>query len=156
MQYQDLGHFWQHWGRVATRKGTEAALSMQSRDRNDWFNHHEITIHLILDEEHESHLQWMSDKNNHEKRDYHRKARMTVQSKIEKMKENWWVDWARRLQESGDQHDIRTFYHELKTVHTWSKPQRCCSGQGCQRECAADRASCKCATLGEALPADME
>ena len=54
---------------AAIRKGAETVLGKRRRDRNDWFNHHDATIHPILDELHKSHLEWMNDKNNQSKCD---------------------------------------------------------------------------------------
>ena len=102
---------------AATRKGAETVLGKRRRDRNDWFDHHDATIHPILDELHKSHLEWMNDKNNQSKCDRYHQAKSNAQSKIRKMKEDWWADWARRMQEAADRHDIRVFYQELKNVH---------------------------------------
>ena len=85
---------------AATRKGAETVLGKLSRDRNDWFDHH-VTIHPILDGLHKSHLEWMNDKNNQSKCDRYHQAKSTTQSKIRKMKEDWWDDRARRLQEAA-------------------------------------------------------
>ena len=102
---------------AAIRKGAETVLGKRRRDRNDWFNHHDATIHPILDELHKSHLEWMNDKNNQSKCDQYHQAKPTAQSKIRKMKEDCWGDRARGLQEAADRHYIRAFYQELKTVH---------------------------------------
>ena len=59
----------------------------------------------------------MNDKNNQSKCGHYHQAKSTTQSKIRKMKEDWWGDRARRLQEAADRHDIQAFYQELKTVH---------------------------------------
>ena len=39
---------------AATRKGAETVLGKRRRDRNDWFDHHDVTIYPILDELHKS------------------------------------------------------------------------------------------------------
>ena len=59
---------------AATQKGTETVLGKQCHDRNDWFDHHDVTIHPILNELHKSHLEWMNNKNNKSKCDRYHQA----------------------------------------------------------------------------------
>jgi len=45
------------------------------------------------------------------------KAQQSAQVKLRSMKENWRMHESQELQDAADQHDMKRFYDDLKTVY---------------------------------------
>ena len=54
---------------------------------------------------HQKHLIWIQDKNSASKKQLHQKTRQRVQTKLRLMKNKWWDDLAKELQDAADRKD---------------------------------------------------
>ena len=71
----------------------------------------------ILRKMHESHLQWINDRESAAKADTYRHHKQSAQGRLRAMKEQWWSDRATELQEAGDRKNAKLFYDGLKAIY---------------------------------------
>ena len=77
-----------------------AVLGYSKQKHQDWFNENDIIIQSLLDSLHRTYLTWINDKNSQSKRDLYIRARQDVQTKLRKMKEDWWCKKAKKIANS--------------------------------------------------------
>ena len=66
---------------------------------------------------HESHLQWINDRESAAKADTYRHHKQSAQARLRAMKEQWWSDRATELQEAADRKNAKLFYDGLKAIY---------------------------------------
>ena len=64
-----------------------------------------------------THLAWIKDKNCMAKKSAYTRAKQKAQSMLHEMKSRRWINKAAELQEAADQHDLKSFFCRLSTVH---------------------------------------
>nr|XP_014349996.1 PREDICTED: uncharacterized protein LOC102357907 [Latimeria chalumnae] len=97
-------------------KASAEVLGHPKRNHKDWFDDNNAVIHSLLEDMHMKHSLWLSDRNNSAKKSDYMHARNQARAKLSKMKENWWNQKAKELQEAADCHDMKQFYEGLKCV----------------------------------------
>ena len=71
----------------------------------------------LLDDMHNKHLCWMNEKTSSAKKSAYTAARSAAQKRLRQMKDDWWFNKARELQDAADRHDLKVFYDDLKAVY---------------------------------------
>ena len=66
---------------------------------------------------HESHLQWINDRESAAKADTYRHLKQSAQARLRAMKEQWWSDKATELQEAADRKNAKLFYDGIKAIY---------------------------------------
>ena len=66
---------------------------------------------------HESHLQWINDRESAAKAETYRHHKQSAQCRLRAMKEQWWSDRATELQETSDTKNAKLFYDGLKAIY---------------------------------------
>ena len=100
-----------------TMKAAVSVLGHTKHKHRDWFDDQDPDIRVLLDNMHEKHLDWINNKNDMGKKSVYCRAKNGVQYRLRQMKDCWWQNKASELQAAGDKHDMKSFYHGLRTVY---------------------------------------
>ena len=87
------------------------------RKHRDWFDENDAEAATILRKMHESHLQWINDRESAANADTYRHHKQSAQARLRAMKEQWWSDRATELQEAADRKNAKLFYDGLKATY---------------------------------------
>ena len=106
------------WGRLrdVIYESSKEVLGFSQRKHQDWFDVNDAIIYKELQEMYSRHRDWMADKACNQKKIQYRSAKSSIQAKLRNMKQHWWEEKAKTLQESADKHDMKSFYQNLKGV----------------------------------------
>ena len=105
-------------------QGALDVLFTTKRKHRDWFDENYAEAATILRKMHESHLQWINDRDSAAKVDTYRHHKQSAQARLRAMREQWWPDRATELQEAADRKNAKLFYDGLKAIYG---PQANCS-----------------------------
>ena len=83
----------------------------------DWFDENDAEAATILRNMHESRLQWIKDRESPAKADMYRHHKHSAEARLRAMKEQWWSDRAKELQEAADRKNAKLFYDGLKAIY---------------------------------------
>ena len=75
-------------------QGALDVLGTTKRKHRDWFDEDDAEAATILRKMHESHLQWINDRESAAKADTYRHHKQSAQARLRAMKEQWWSDRA--------------------------------------------------------------
>jgi exonuclease III len=98
-------------------------LGLTTKKQNDWFDENAEDIMKLLDEKHKRHKESINDPKSTAKRDAFNNIRRTIQQNIRHMKNTWLSEKATEIQGFADSHDLKNFYHSLKTVYGPTYPK---------------------------------
>ena len=98
-------------------QGALDVLGTTKRKHRDWFDENDAEAATILRKMHESHLQWINDRESAAKADTYRHHKQSAQGRLRAMKEQWWSDRATELQEAADRKNAKLFYDGLKAIY---------------------------------------
>ena len=90
-------------------QGALDVLGTTKRKHRDWFDENDAEAATILRKMHESHLQWINDRESAAKADTYRHHQQSAQARLRVMKEQWWSDRATELQEAADRKKRKAF-----------------------------------------------
>ena len=109
----------EEWKRLrdVTYKTASDLLGNVASRHQDWFDDQDHTARQLLDSMHTTHLAWINDKSNPAKKSEYNRTKQIAQVRLREMKNRWWVSKAEELQAAADRHDMKGFYHSLRTVH---------------------------------------
>ena len=98
-------------------QGALDVLGTTQRKHRDWFDENDVEEATILRKMHESHLQWINDRESAAKADTYRHHKQSAQGGLRAMKEQWWSDRATELQGAADRKNANLFYDGLKAIY---------------------------------------
>ena len=98
-------------------QGALDVLGTTKRKHRDWFDENDAEAATILRNMHESHLQWINDRESAAKADMYRHDKQSAQARLRAMKEQWWSDRATELQDAADRKNAKLFYDGLKAIY---------------------------------------
>ena len=97
-------------------QGALDVLGTTKRKHRDWFDENETEAATVR-KMHESHLEWINDRDSEAKATTYRHYKQSAQARLRAMKEQWWSDRANELQEAADRKDSKSFYDGLKAIY---------------------------------------
>ena len=92
-------------------------LGLNRTKHRDWFDEQDNQIKPLLETVHQKHEDWIDDRSNPQKEDLYHQFKHSAQRSIRKMKDNWWTERAKEMQEAADKHDTKSFFQGLKKVY---------------------------------------
>ena len=98
-------------------RGALCVLGTTKRKHRDWFDENDAQAATILRQMHESHLEWINDRESAAKADTYRHHKQSAQGRLCAMKEQWWSDRATEVQEAADRKNAKLFYDGLKAIY---------------------------------------
>ena len=98
-------------------QGALDVLGTTIRKHCYWSDENDVEAATILRTMHESHLQWINDRESAAKADTYRHHNQSAQARLRAMKEQWWSDRATELQEAADRKNAIFFYDGLKAIY---------------------------------------
>lgn len=106
------------WSNLKTKiyQCASEVLGHSKRKHQDWFDVNDTSIQPLLQSMHRAHLDWINDKTSNAKKTVYSQVRQNVQVKLRSMKENWWQQKAQDVQKAADEHDMKKFYADLKSI----------------------------------------
>ena len=96
-------------------QGALNVLGTTKSKHRDWFDENDAEAATIIRKMHESHLQWINDRES--KPDTYRHHKQSAQAILRAMKEQWWSNRATELQEAADRKNAKLFYDGLKAIY---------------------------------------
>ena len=100
-----------------TLRVSEEVLGNPKRKHRDWFDENDPNILPLLNNLHDLHLEWQSDKTNADKHKEYATCKQQVQRSLREMQDTWWKERADELQAAVDMHDMKVFYKGLDAVY---------------------------------------
>ena len=105
----------------STKAQSMCTIGTTKRKHREWFDENHAEAATILRKMHESHLQWINDRESAAKADTsYRHHKQPAQARLRAMKEQWWSDRATELQEAADRKNAKLFYDGLKGIRSTS------------------------------------
>ena len=103
--------------RDATYNAAAEVLGHVERKHQDWFDEGDVEMAPLLTSMHNAHKAWICDKNSASKKSTYNRLKQEVQAKTREMKNKWWKEKSRELQEAADHRDIKRFFDGLKAIY---------------------------------------
>ena len=91
-------------------------LGLPKRKHQDCFDENNTEVQLLIDQMHNSHKCWLSDKSSSTEREAYKKCKGMVQKSLRQM-EAWWSAKATQLQDAANRKDAKAFYEGLQNVY---------------------------------------
>lgn len=134
---QDVEGYWTKLRDILSETA-EKVLGFAKRAHRDWFDENDTSTKELLDNLHTAHLEYVNHKDSAMKKNAYLQLKRTAQATLRKMKDKWWCDRARDLQEAADRHDSKALFDGLKAVYgptsRGSTPLLTADGQGLLRD----------------------
>ena len=102
--------------RDALYESSSQVLGFVSHKHQDWFDENDNEIRSELDQMYKLHREWICDRNFVNKKHQYKASKSSVQTKLRKMKQDWWQNKAVALQLAADKHDMKSFFQNLNGV----------------------------------------
>ena len=116
--FQTIHNLTDDWTSLSTAL-LEVAASTVGYTRhksNDWFDENSAEIRDLLDKKRAAHIAALNNPSSETLRSRYASLRSQVQSSLHRMKNDWWQNKAKEIQEYADNHDPRNFYNSIKAV----------------------------------------
>ena len=83
----------------------------------DWFDENDQAALQLINQLRTAHLEYVRSRESSSKKCHYLEIRRITQDKLRDMKNKWWDKMACELQEAADQHDMKRFYKNLRSVY---------------------------------------
>ena len=103
--------------RDATLNVAETTLGHKAKKHQDWFDEQDAKIKPLLQEVHQRHSDWITDKENVSKQDLYHTKKHEVQRSLREMKDQWFSMRAVEIQDAADRHDTKGYFKGLKKIY---------------------------------------
>ena len=98
---------------VTTCKET---IGLKKKEHQDWFDETDETIKDLIDKKRQAFVTLQNDQQSIAKRRNYQECRAAVQRVTRRLKNQWWRDKAREIQQLEDASDTRGFFNATKAI----------------------------------------
>jgi hypothetical protein len=91
-------------------------LGLRKRKHRDWFDENDPQISTLLEDKNKLHQQYLSasDKDRESLYQSFRSAKSSLQRRLRQMKNQWWMDISKQIQEAYNSKDSKALYHLIR------------------------------------------
>ena len=95
----------------------EETIGRKKRKHQDWFDDNDETLKELIDQKRKAHIISQNDPKSATKRDFFKKCKAAVQRTTRTLKNQWWREKSREIQQLADANDTRGFFNATKEIY---------------------------------------
>jgi len=109
----------EHWEslKTAITKTCKETIGLQKHRNEDWFDRNDGEITKLVEETRKTLSEHLKDPNCAHKKKKHRELKAQVQRVTREMKNTWWVEKSKEMQQYANNNDMKNFFSATKKIY---------------------------------------
>ncbi|XP_076067687.1 uncharacterized protein LOC143040480 [Oratosquilla oratoria] len=114
----------EHWNqlKVAILDTCKETIGYKTKKHQEWFDENDEQLKQLIDKKRKAFIASQNDQRSSAKRKQHQECKAKVQKITRNLKNQWWRDKAKEIQQLADANDSRGFFSATKAIFGPSSP----------------------------------